>query len=347
MRLGQLTRQLDIETTKVVKFLATKGIEIEDHPNSKLSDEALELANEKFKPTPIEIAVPKIETKIEVIEEEIALSATTQITEEVTIKDEAQIEKPDEIQEIAPTGIRDQDTTEETTTQEAVSVETIEETKVLEFEKPTNTIFREEEPTSSPTLEEGEKIITLAKEEVAKLIEAGEIVSEIEAEAATLDESGIIKAKLHKLEGLQVKGKIELPNDPRRAKKEEQRKAQAEAQKSQDNAGKTIDGVHPTKRAKEEGERIKEELIKAEEAARLRAEKARIRKEKEAEKAAQVPVKSKKKNKYKNKVVEKVLTPEEIKKKNTREKRQRLKEKENAPKEEKSFWQSFVDFFKF
>lgn len=79
MRLGQLARQLEIKTEKIVSFLETeKGITIKSHPNSKIEDDLIDIVINHFKPAVIEEVVEDtpIEvnegTKVEkVIEEEI------------------------------------------------------------------------------------------------------------------------------------------------------------------------------------------------------------------------------------------------------------------------------------
>lgn len=67
MRLGQVKRIYNIETSKIVSFLNKKGIEISNHPNSKLTDEQLNDVLDFFQPKKEE-APPK---NVEVIEEKV------------------------------------------------------------------------------------------------------------------------------------------------------------------------------------------------------------------------------------------------------------------------------------
>ena len=60
MRLGQVKRTHNIETSKIVSFLNKKGIEISSHPNSKLTDDQLKMVLDEFK------------TEEEVVEEVVA-----------------------------------------------------------------------------------------------------------------------------------------------------------------------------------------------------------------------------------------------------------------------------------
>ena len=348
MRLGQLTRKLDIETATAVKFLAKNGIELEDHPNTKLDENAMELLEAEFTKT----TEPKIDEStnasvgksFSIDPNEVELPIPESTPQSALIWQDPINEDPEEGINSTTTPLKE--------AYQSIKEEILGVSKVIS-EEPID-IGQEMEVSpnqagnSAEKLEaEIEKIITLPKEEVDKLVETGEIQSDIEAEAATLDEFGVIKAKTKKLEGLSVKGKIELPHDPRREKKELARKAQEEVQKIQSNAGKTIDGVHPTKRAKEEGERIKEALAKEEEIAIAKAEKLRLRVERQAAKEnAQENKSSKRKSKHKKLVQEKTLSPEELKKKKAREKRQKEKEKANAPAPTRSLLQKIWDFIK-
>jgi len=311
MRLGQLTRQLEVETSQIIKFLSGKGIEIEDHPNTKIADDVLETLYEAFK-SPISITeiVSDVVKEIEIVEPLIVASSEL-VAEEIIAEKTEVIEKIEEVTIDVP--------------QEKINIEV--------------------EPIAEQLqMVEAESIISLPQEEIQKLVESGEIQSEIEAEALGLDGNGIIKAKFQKLEGLSVKGKIELPIDSKREKKEQVRKEKEEHLKVVKNAGKTIDGVHPSKRAKDEGEKIKEELQKAEEAAKIRAEKQKKKAEQEALKQTQQDKKRKKTKALKSKVLEKQPTAEELRKKNNRDKRQRQKEKERETPVKKSFWQRLFSF---
>jgi len=52
MRLGQLARQLDIKTDKIVNYLASEeGIVLNAHPNAKIDDSLIEKIEKHFKPT--------------------------------------------------------------------------------------------------------------------------------------------------------------------------------------------------------------------------------------------------------------------------------------------------------
>lgn len=60
MRLGQLSRQLKIETKDIVKFLGKEKIEVEDNPNTKLDESQINLVEAHF-----QVEEEKIEDKPE------------------------------------------------------------------------------------------------------------------------------------------------------------------------------------------------------------------------------------------------------------------------------------------
>ena len=339
MRLGQLTRQLNIGTTKVVNFLKDAGIEIEGHPNTKLSEDIVEKLFKKFPPQIVENEINKEVVKtIEDSSEEVIEVSNVEDLKDTSI-----------VKEVIPN-----DTDLSVTTDKAEDVENVadkseslskELPKTIDTPSLTEKLQLEENPINTSKADEEIEIVTLPKEEVDKMVEAGDIVSNIEAEAATLNESEIIKAKFTTLEGLNVKGKIELPPDPRRKKKEEARKIQEEISKAQSNAGKTIDGVHPTKRAKEEGEKTKADLEKSEQEALKKMEQLRMKALREKEKSEKANKKNKPKKK-KKKSKDKTLSPEELKKKVNREKRKKAKEKANIPAPSRNILQKIWDFIK-
>lgn len=61
MRLGQLSRQLDIKSEKIISFLEKeKGIIIKEHPNSKVEDDLIELITSHFNPVIEEIEIKEV-----------------------------------------------------------------------------------------------------------------------------------------------------------------------------------------------------------------------------------------------------------------------------------------------
>ena len=73
--IGQVKRTHNIETAKIVSFLKKQGIEISDHPNSKLTDEQLVSILDALKPKEEEV----IEVE-EIVEEKIAVEKEAKAT---------------------------------------------------------------------------------------------------------------------------------------------------------------------------------------------------------------------------------------------------------------------------
>lgn len=96
MRLGQLARKLDLETSDIIKYLKKENIEVENHLNTKLEDETVAMVLKAF--TPIEKPKPVIVKKEEKTPE------PTIIVEEVVLETEVEEITPEPVQleEIKP-----------------------------------------------------------------------------------------------------------------------------------------------------------------------------------------------------------------------------------------------------
>lgn len=68
MRLGQLSRQLEISSEQIVKLISENFREVNNHPNIKISEEELEFLNDRFAPKEEIQEVPQ-EIEAAVIEE--------------------------------------------------------------------------------------------------------------------------------------------------------------------------------------------------------------------------------------------------------------------------------------
>lgn len=119
MRLGQVKRTYNIETSKIVTFLKDNGVEISNHPNSKLTEEQLELVLDNLKPKVEVIAEPiteqnintnevkevtinkedtkvKVETPKEIVKEEPQIGEVIEIKKEAPKKKTVELETEDE-----------------------------------------------------------------------------------------------------------------------------------------------------------------------------------------------------------------------------------------------------------
>ncbi len=179
MRLGQLSRKLEISNREVVSFLATKGIEIKDHPNVKVSDEAEVILIEEFgiiEKTPLEDPI--------IVEEPVKEEF---IQEEVLV--EPEIEETDISKEIVENNPSE-------------SVEEI----IVDAE-----VTIEEEPI----VEETELEIATESDDVHhdESITVGEMLGDDDdpESVKSFDHVKVIKAPKVELPGLKVVGKIDLP----------------------------------------------------------------------------------------------------------------------------------------
>ena len=62
MRLGQLSRKLNIRTSDIIEFLSPRGIAVEDHVNSKIDDEHVRIVVNHFAPELSEKEIRQIES---------------------------------------------------------------------------------------------------------------------------------------------------------------------------------------------------------------------------------------------------------------------------------------------
>ena len=68
MRLGQLSRKLDVDSSTIVKMLHEHFREVNNHPNVKVLDEEVEFLTQKFAPAP-PVVTPEAETETSLNEE--------------------------------------------------------------------------------------------------------------------------------------------------------------------------------------------------------------------------------------------------------------------------------------
>ena len=69
MRLGQLSRQLEISSEQIVKLISENFREVNNHPNIKISEEELAFLNERFAPEPVEPEAAAEEIEAIIVEE--------------------------------------------------------------------------------------------------------------------------------------------------------------------------------------------------------------------------------------------------------------------------------------
>ncbi|MEQ9285950.1 MAG: translation initiation factor IF-2 [Cyclobacteriaceae bacterium] len=237
MRLGQAARKLNVGSSTIIDFLATKGFKIDSNPNTKITPDQYELlareyadsAHDKEEASGLTIGnsttdnvvltssaeqeakEPKKEDKILIKDNTAAKEKEGQ--EEET-EEEGQVERP-KLQGIKVVGKIDLDPK-----QKAAKEDVVEEKE--EEEKPV-----EPEPTPEP--EAKEEVVEAAAEEEPPA-ETKDEPEETKEEAApeepkeekpapAVAKKKVIEAKADSLKGLTVLGKIELPKKPAKSDK--------------------------------------------------------------------------------------------------------------------------------
>lgn len=81
MRLGQLSRKLDVDSSAIVKVLHEHFREVNNHPNVKILDEEVEFLTQKFQPVPVPTqAEAHSETKAADVEQPIAVEEAVKVS---------------------------------------------------------------------------------------------------------------------------------------------------------------------------------------------------------------------------------------------------------------------------
>jgi translation initiation factor IF-2 len=220
MRLSQVARKLNIGKNTILEFLSSKGFEVEDNPNSKISEEQLVLLSREFASS----AMDK--------EEASSLTIGKKHAGNIIIdseKEDRHKQKEDEeeifIKSIAASKGEDKSKKDKPVREEKPVAEThsepekwIDELPVLQGIKVVGKIELEipkpkaKQPETEEIEGEGAKTGqgTEAKEATVEAI--GEITGPVESEPEEAEEeSDVIEAKAEPLKGLTVVGKIELP----------------------------------------------------------------------------------------------------------------------------------------
>lgn len=207
MRLGTLARKISITPSKLTAFLESQSIDLSSGTNTKLSNEQIELIlshyNASLEPKePEETEAPVAET----VTEEAAVVAEEEPTNEI----ETPVEEPkEETPEVEETIAEEKDESEPSISESFVEIalpHELEETAIV-----TESPIAEEETTVEATIEE--KSDEVEEEEYVPQIPE-DLDPEIESyvERLAYDENiEVIKPAKVKLQGLTVKGKIDLP----------------------------------------------------------------------------------------------------------------------------------------
>ena len=303
MRLGQLSRKLQIESKQIVKLLESKGFDIDQSPNTKLDDEMLNLVDQEFLVEKDPLDVPE-----EVVVDDINV-------EEVVVDEIKQVETSKEVE---------------------VNTETESSSDSEEISAPAD-LVEDESAIEVDELKEG----GASEDEGQSVLPEGQVDDEaLGAESDELDpdneysfveDNGVIRAPKVTLEGIKVLGKIDLPEVE---KKNLSTTKNEDSDNSQDNEGTlstdSDEGpkVHPNKKGRLDG--VKPKVLSKKEVEKISVEKGSEKKKalSKEELKAQKKKQRQKRAKQKAKTIKKQGLPEAEQKKN--------KSPEPAPK--RSFW---------
>lgn len=95
MRLGQLSRKLDVDSEAIVKLIEKNFREVNNHPNIKISDEELEFVVQHFAPAQLE---PEESKEADVVTEDVAENTPV----EDATEEEPKTEKPAFVEALRP-----------------------------------------------------------------------------------------------------------------------------------------------------------------------------------------------------------------------------------------------------
>lgn len=205
MRLGQVARKLNVGIHTITEHLASKGFEVEDKPNTKITPEQFNILAKEFAASLLEK------------EEASGLTIGVKHTENVVIeKSDSEQRDSDEDDEIL---IKNLSIEKEGEAEEAVQEP---EEKEKEEEKPKLKGIKVVGKIDLDKKEEVKEEATETESEPEEKVKPEEQTSESDGKekAEETDESELIKAKSGKLQGLKVVGKINLPEKKEKEKDE-------------------------------------------------------------------------------------------------------------------------------
>lgn len=214
VRLSKATKDLGVGIDHIVEFLKKKGIQVEKNPNTKIPADAFSLLMQEF--------APDMHARQEAIE----------ITKEKQKRENTIIEaKP---------------TAAEKTEQEAESDEDL-ASKLLNIKQKASE-NQAAKPKTKEVKEKATKTKTSAKAEKAAVVEE----PVVETKSDEKPEENVIKAKVSKLEGPKITGKIDLEEKPKKKTTKATEAEKKETKKSKKEEAAETTGKKKTSHKKEE-----------------------------------------------------------------------------------------------
>ena len=263
VRLSKLAREFNVGIHTIVEFLQKKGFDIDSNPNTKVSEEAVQLLEKEYK---IDISLKKESEKI-------SLKINRPKKEVISMEDSEEEEEEEEEKKAEPKSVKEEKP------KEAPKETKVEKPKEQEekIEKPiaaedkikvVGKIDLDQKP-KVPKAEEDKKLTQEKKEEEKKPEKVSEEKEEKEVDKVKEDlEENLVETEIPKVDEVKVVGKIDLKNinqktRPAKKTREEKEKERKERfkQKNQIKQEQRTEEEKPKETEKEkESEVIKPKL---------------------------------------------------------------------------------------
>lgn len=245
MRLGQLSRKLDLSTSKIVTFIEKEfEVTIENHPNTKIDDSFLEKINAEFKvePSPVE-ETPTAEEATPIEEKEVSPKEET-ITE--TVQPE-KVEKKADLVESTEEIMKDEPTEEAEIELIKAPKPELKQIKVLrKIELPQKKKVVQEDPTTEPTKDAAKDLATLEKE----LKESIEKPAPVKRKKSTYKRPNKPMKKKKSVEEILAEKKKKEEQERIAEEKRQKKQAEYEKKKRKEHYNAQVANIKPKKKKK-------------------------------------------------------------------------------------------------
>ena len=103
MRLGQIARKLNVGISTIVESMAKKGFDVENNPNSKISQEQFDMLAKEFKSSAQEKEEASHLSIGKRHHETFTIEAESEVKEEKKVEPVAEVKKPEPVKPIIET----------------------------------------------------------------------------------------------------------------------------------------------------------------------------------------------------------------------------------------------------
>ncbi len=263
-RLSKVARELNVGISTLVEFLASKGIEIDSKPNTKLEPEHYEILKEEY----ADDQELKEEAEKTVLKHERRRTVSLKNKEKKeTSQDEEEIEETKEAEELPEKEVETPDKKEEEQ-KEGKGLNVVGKIDLSEIDSSTRPKKKKSSEESKskeeePPKEEQKEVAKAKKTEKSESKEEEPKTEETPKQEEEKNET--ISNVSQRLSGPKVVGKIELKEDPSKKKRENKKKRKRIKKVSTDkHTGKKSHKSSPKKNKKEEPKEITQEDIEKE-----------------------------------------------------------------------------------